>query len=389
MTEDVPQRSGERIAKVIARAGLASRRDAERMVAELRVKVNGRTVSNVAHNVEPGDAVTVDGTPLPAAEGARLWLYHKPVGLVVTERDEEGRDTVFDALRDDLGRVLSVGRLDLNSEGLLLLTNDGGLKRRLELPATGWLRRYRVRVNGTPDEAGLQRLRDGIEVSDETGEERFAPMQVGLDRQQGANAWLTIGLREGRNREIRRALSALGLYVNRLIRVSYGPFQLGPLAAGAHEEVRPKVLADQLGSLWTGPLAETRRVADAKDAEGRARTKRTPRSPAAKTAGGRDRPKGPTGGRGGAAKPAGGAARGAKPGAPRRTPTASDHVVSGTDDAPRDRRGAGAAAKKTKAERKTELRRDTSVSLRKGGQRGRGHAKPKRGGTPGRPPSKR
>ncbi|MEM7489672.1 MAG: S4 domain-containing protein, partial [Pseudomonadota bacterium] len=166
---DPTSRPGERIAKVIARAGLASRRDAERMVTQGRVTVNGKAISDVALNVEPKDRVAVDGTPLPAPEGARVWLYHKPVGLVVSEKDAEGRETVFDALRPTLGRVLSVGRLDLNSEGLLLLTNDGGLKRRLELPATGWLRRYRVRVNGTPDDAALDRLRAGIEVAGEDG----------------------------------------------------------------------------------------------------------------------------------------------------------------------------------------------------------------------------
>ncbi|TFL18637.1 pseudouridine synthase [Jannaschia formosa] len=253
MTTDSPD--GQRLAKVIARAGLASRRDAERMIEEGRVQVNGKPVDSPALNIGPRDRVTVDGAPLPQAEGARLWLYHKPAGLVTTERDEKDRKTVFDALRERLGRVLSVGRLDLTSEGLLLLTNDGDLKRRLELPETGWLRRYRVRVNGTPDEAALQRLRDGIEVDGE----RFGEMQVALDRQQGANAWLTVGLREGRNREVRRAAEAVGLVVNRLIRVSYGPFQLGKLAPGEVEEVRPRVLRDQLGQLFDGEFAEAKR----------------------------------------------------------------------------------------------------------------------------------
>ncbi len=257
MTEDT--QSGDRIAKVIARAGLASRRDAEAMVTELRVKVNGRTVSNVAMNVTPADRITVDGTPLPEADGARLWLYHKPAGLVTTARDEKGRETVFDTLPAELGRVMSVGRLDLTSEGLLLLTNDGGLKRQLELPITGWLRRYRVRVNGRPEESALDRIRAGITVTDEDGTATFAPMQVTLDRQQGANAWLTVGLREGRNREIRRAMAAVSLYVNRLIRVSYGPFQLGNLEAGAIEEVRPRVLREQLGATFDGELAESRK----------------------------------------------------------------------------------------------------------------------------------
>ena len=257
---DEQNRAGDRIAKVIARAGLASRRDAEIMVTDLRVAVNGRTVSNVATNIVPGDKITVDGVPLPKADGARLWLYHKPAGLVTTERDEKDRETVFETLPEELGRVLSVGRLDLNSEGLLLLTNDGDLKRQLELPSTGWLRRYRVRVNGKPAEAALQRLRDGITVEGEDGPEDFAPMQVTLDRQQGANAWLTVGLREGRNREVRRAMKAVDLYVNRLIRISYGPFQLGELPAGEVEEVKPRVLKEQLGGTWEGELAESRQV---------------------------------------------------------------------------------------------------------------------------------
>ncbi len=236
-------REGERIAKVLARAGVASRRDAEAMVRAGRVSVNGSRIDSPALNVGPRDRIAVDGAPLPEAAPARLWLYHKPVGLVSTTRDEKGRATVFDALPPELGRVMSVGRLDLNSEGLLLLTNDGALKRRLELPSTGWLRKYRVRVKGTPTEAILAPLRAGLVVEGE----RFLPMVVGIDRQQGANAWLTIGLREGRNREIRRALAEIGLTVNRLIRVSYGPFQLGTLAPGAVEEVRPRVLREQLG----------------------------------------------------------------------------------------------------------------------------------------------
>lgn len=240
MTETPP---GDRIAKVLSRAGLASRREAERMIAAGRVAVNGKTIDSPALNVTGADRITVDGKPVGEPEAPRLWLYHKPAGLVTTARDEKGRQTVFDALPPDMPRVMSVGRLDLNSEGLLLLTNDGGLKRRLELPSTGWLRRYRVRVNGTPDEPALERLRAGIEIDGE----RFQPMQVTLDRQQGANAWLTVGIREGRNREIRRAMEAIGLSVNRLIRLSYGPFQLGGLKPGEVEEVKQRVLQDQLG----------------------------------------------------------------------------------------------------------------------------------------------
>jgi 23S rRNA pseudouridine2605 synthase len=235
--------AGERVAKVIARAGRASRREAEGLIAAGRVAVNGRRIDTPALNVTRDDAITIDGQPLAPAEPPRLWLYHKPPGLVTTARDEQGRPTVFDALPADLPRVLSVGRLDLASEGLLLLTNDGALKRRMELPATGWLRRYRVRLHGAPTDATFDPLRAGLTVDGE----RFRPMQVVLDRQQGANAWVTIALREGRNREIRRAMDALGLPVSRLIRVSYGPFQLGKLPQGAVEEVRPRVLKDQLG----------------------------------------------------------------------------------------------------------------------------------------------
>jgi 23S rRNA pseudouridine2605 synthase len=234
---------GDRIAKVLSRAGIASRREAERMIEAGRVAVNGRVIDSPALNVGASDRITVDGTPVEAPDRPRLWLYHKPAGLVTSAADEKGRPTVFEALPEGMPRVMSVGRLDLNSEGLLLLTNDGGIKRRLELPSTGWLRKYRVRVKGAPTDADLAPLRQGVEVDGV----RYRAMEVRLDRQQGANAWLTIGLREGKNREIRRALGDLGFQVNRLIRVSYGPFRLGELAAGAVEEVRPRVMADQLG----------------------------------------------------------------------------------------------------------------------------------------------
>ncbi len=234
---------GDRIAKVIARAGRASRREAERLIEAGKVTLNGKRVERAALNVSPSDKIVVDGVPLDAPEPARLWLYHKPTGLVTTARDEQGRATVFDALPEDMPRVMSVGRLDLNSEGLLLLTNDGGVKRKLELPSTGWLRRYRVRVNGRPEDKTFEPLRKGLDVDGE----RFQPMTVTLDRQTGANAWLTVSLREGRNREIRRAMEAVGMKVNRLIRVSYGPFQLGTLKPGEVEEVRPRILRDQLG----------------------------------------------------------------------------------------------------------------------------------------------
>lgn len=234
---------GERIAKVIARAGRASRREAERLIEAGKVTLNGQPVERAALNVTDKDKIEVDGVPLNAPEPPRLWLYHKPAGLVTTTKDEQGRATVFDNLPEDMPRVMTVGRLDLNSEGLLLMTNDGGVKRRLELPSTGWLRRYRVRVKGRPQDTTLDPLRQGIEI----GGERFQPMTVTLDRQTGANAWVTVALREGRNREVRRAMEAVGLLVNRLIRVSYGPFQLGQLKPGEVEEVRGRVLRDQLG----------------------------------------------------------------------------------------------------------------------------------------------
>ncbi len=203
--KDAGPEKGERIAKVLSRRGIASRREAERLIELGEVAVNGRVIDSPALNVTDADRITVGGKPLPEKEPARLWLYYKPEGLVTTASDEKGRDTVFDHLPEDMPRVMSVGRLDLNSEGLLLLTNDGELKRRLELPSTGWLRKYRVRVNGNPTDAQLDPLRKGIVVEGE----RFQPMQVTLDRIQGANAWLTVGLREGKNREIRRAMAAV------------------------------------------------------------------------------------------------------------------------------------------------------------------------------------
>jgi 23S rRNA pseudouridine2605 synthase len=235
--------AGERIAKVLSRAGVASRREAERMIEAGLVTVNGKPITSPALNVLPSDRITVEGQPVAAPEAARLWLYYKPEGLVTSASDEKGRPTVFENLPEDMPRVMSIGRLDLNSEGLLLLTNDGELKRRLELPSTGWLRKYRVRVKGNPTDVDLEPLRKGITVDGE----RFQPMNVTMDRHQGANAWLTVGLREGRNREIRRAMTAINLTVNRLIRVSYGPFRLGEMEPNDVEEVRPKVLRDQLG----------------------------------------------------------------------------------------------------------------------------------------------
>jgi 23S rRNA pseudouridine2605 synthase len=242
MTDDA-ETGPERIAKVLSRAGVASRRDAERMIAEGRVSVNGRVIDTPATLVTARDRIAVDGAPLAPPEAPRLWRFHKPAGVVTTARDEKGRQTVFDILPEGMPRVMTIGRLDLTSEGLLLLTNDGGIKRRLELPSTGWTRKYRVRVNGRPTDEQLEPLRAGITVDGE----RFQPMTVTIDRQQGANAWLTVAIREGKNREIRRAMEAVGLIVNRLIRTGYGPFRLGDLAPGAVEEVRQRVLRDQLG----------------------------------------------------------------------------------------------------------------------------------------------
>ena len=234
---------GERIAKVLARAGLCSRREAERWIADGRVSVDGRVLDSAAVVVGPASRVRVDGKALPAAEPPRLWLYNKPTGLLTGERDPQGRPTVFERLPPELPRVLSVGRLDLNSEGLLLLTNHGGLKRHLELPATGWTRRYRVRVHGTVDPDRLAALARGTEIDGV----RYGAVQARLDKVQGSNAWLTVALKEGRNREVRRLMEHLGLSVTRLIRVAYGPFQLGELERGQVKEVLRRTLVEQLG----------------------------------------------------------------------------------------------------------------------------------------------
>jgi 23S rRNA pseudouridine2605 synthase len=253
-----------RIAKALARAGLCSRREAERWIADGRVSVNGEVLASPARDVSPADRILVDGNPLPAQEPPRLWRYYKPRGLVTTHADPQGRPTVFDALPEHLPRVISVGRLDFNTEGLLLITNDGALARHLELPATGWMRRYRVRAHGAITQATLDKLKDGIAIEGI----HYGPIEATLDKPQGANVWLTLGLREGKNREVRKILESLGLTVNRLIRISFGPFQLLNLQPGDVEPVRRRVLIEQLGPGAAGELgiaefdsdtAETRR----------------------------------------------------------------------------------------------------------------------------------
>jgi 23S rRNA pseudouridine2605 synthase len=233
-----------RIAKAIAHAGLCSRRDAEAWIAAGRVTVNGKVLATPAYVVKPGDEIRVDGRPLPEPTATRLWRYYKPRGLVTSHKDPQGRKTVFQALPPDLPRVVSVGRLDINTEGLLLLTTDGELARHLELPSTGWLRRYRLRAHGRVTQDALDALRQGVTVEGV----HYGPVEARLDREQGSNLWLTIALREGKNREVKRIAEHLGLTVNRLIRISFGPFALGDLAEGAVEEVKRRVLADQLGA---------------------------------------------------------------------------------------------------------------------------------------------
>jgi 23S rRNA pseudouridine2605 synthase len=237
------KKSGERIAKVLSRAGLASRRDAEEWITQGRVSVNGRVINSPALDVTGNDVITVDGKPLPPRERTRLWMFHKPRGLMTTHADPEGRPTVFDNLPEGLPRLISIGRLDFNTEGLLLLTNDGGLARALELPDTGWLRRYRVRAHGEVTQAQLDELKKGVEVDGV----KYGSIDATLERDQGANVWLVFAIREGKNREVRNVMAHLGLEVNRLIRISYGPFQLAELEEGKVEEVKTRVLREQLG----------------------------------------------------------------------------------------------------------------------------------------------
>ena len=233
----------ERVAKRIARAGICSRREAECRILDGRVKVNGELITSPALNVNRTDKITIDGKSLPAREATGLWRYYKPRGLIVSDRDEKNRETIFDHLPKDLPRLITVGRLDLDSEGLLLLTNDGDLARHLELPSTGWSRKYRARVQGNIDQAKLAALADGVTIEGI----RYGQVIAKLDRQMASNAWLTVAIREGKNREIRRIMDYLGHKVSRLIRISYGPFQLGNLEHGDVEAIKARVLADQLG----------------------------------------------------------------------------------------------------------------------------------------------
>ncbi|MGB0793530.1 MAG: pseudouridine synthase [Candidatus Puniceispirillaceae bacterium] len=234
----------ERIAKRMARAGISSRRGAEAMIADGRVTVNGTLLTSPAHTVTPDDIIMVDGKALPAAEPTRLWRYYKPRGLIVSNKDEQNRDTIYDHLPDDLPRLISVGRLDLDTEGLLLLTNDGELARYLELPSTAWIRKYRVRVRGIVDAGKLERLANGISIDGI----HYGEIKARLDKQMPSNAWLTIAIKEGKNREIRQVMEHLGYTVSRLLRLSYGPFQLGKMTEASIEEVKPAILKEQLGS---------------------------------------------------------------------------------------------------------------------------------------------
>ena len=245
---------GERIAKFLARSGVASRRESERLIEDGRIKVNGKTLTTPAFKVTDKDLVLFDNNPIADKEPPRLWRYHKPDGLVTSHKDEKNRETVFDTLPEELGRVISVGRLDITSEGLLLLTNDGELARQLELPSTAWQRKYRVRAYGHVTQADLDTLKDGIKIEGiKTG-----PIEAELERQKGDNAWIAVTLREGKNREVRRAMETLNLHVNRLIRVSYGPFQLGNLGKGDVEEVKTRILREQVGHLIDIPVVQAK-----------------------------------------------------------------------------------------------------------------------------------
>jgi 23S rRNA pseudouridine2605 synthase len=234
----------ERLAKFMARSGVCSRRVAETLINQKRVTVNGEVIETPAFNVEGNEKILLDGEPLPTVQKTRLWLYHKPAGLLTTHKDTEARSTVFENLPPDMPRVISVGRLDLNSEGLLLLTNNGELSRQLELPKNAWSRRYKVRVHGTLNMKKLAELEKGVIIDGV----QYGPVKIEKESQNGTNSWLLITLCEGKNREVRKLMKSVGLEVARLIRLSYGPFQLGNLKKGEVKEVPFKVLKEQLGS---------------------------------------------------------------------------------------------------------------------------------------------
>ncbi len=263
--DDEARPQGERIAKRIARAGICSRRDAEKMILEGRVMLDGEIITSPARNVTAGNVIVIDGKPLAEPEAARLWRFHKPNGLVTTHKDEKGRPTVFAALPKEIGRVVSVGRLDYNSEGLLLLTNDGEIARRLEVPAAGWVRKYRARLFGKVTQAELDALATGVTIAGVT----YGPIVADIERSKGHYSWATVSLKEGKNREVKRVMESLGLKVARLIRISYGPFQLGQLPEGAVEEIPTRLWREQLGigrkkrveaaheTPWTKPVAKS------------------------------------------------------------------------------------------------------------------------------------
>ena len=276
---------GERIAKTLARAGVCSRRDAERLIEDGRVSVNGKKLDTAAFKVTQKDLIKVDGKKIDAADRTRMWRYHKPQGLVTTHRDPQDRPTVFDHLPEDLPRVISIGRLDLNSEGLLLLTNDGEVARALELPSTGWVRRYRARAFGRTTQEQLDELRDGIEVDGV----RYGAIHAKLEQGERANVWIAVSLTEGKNREVRRVLEAIGLKVNRLIRIGYGPFQLGNLEEGKVEEISPRILKEQLGGLLKKTNAGEEKPA-AKTATGTAKSAKPARGQSSKSAAGKIAP---------------------------------------------------------------------------------------------------
>ncbi len=356
-----PDDDGDRVAKVMARAGLCSRREAERWIAEGRVALNGTVLVSPAVIVRPGDTLVVDGVPVPQAERTRLWRYHKPAGLVTTRADPQGRPTVFERLPAGLPRVISIGRLDITSEGLLLLTNDGELSRRLELPSTGWARRYRVRVHGTVDPDALKRLADGVTVEGVT----YGPIEATLERVQGSNAWLSVTLREGKNREVRRVMESLGLAVTRLIRTAYGPFQLGLLEPGQVEEVRGTVLRDQVGTWLAAHEAGVVRTA----AAGAGTI-----ALSAATAPSRTAVSKPT-----ASKPTASKPPAAKPG--RRTTLRLDAGASGQrKDADPDRKTSGRPAGKARG--KAEAGPESRPAARSGGRATRSHGAKDRRRTP-------